>query len=724
MLIFRLAGVIILVLTALLRLSAQQIITEKIERKISLSPFAGVAFFPQNVNINDLGLPQNLFSGYAPAPAIGVTGWYKYKKRTFLGTEANMLITARDINSLNAIGISALAKLNLMPPKYKFTPYVVAGFNVSFINLNQPKQIKEYFPEEEDSLIIGEGIKPQKIEYKYNKLNLMMTPLAGPVGGAGFEFKVSRKVSVYAQGMVQTSFGKNYLIQSTFPENQSVFQYLSVRGGANIKLYKRMKFEIDTNAVRIPDPIALLYPEELNAEAQQMLSREGNFSVNLREGLRHTLQVSIKGSEINILMDNEDGPCKTLAILYDQFGNKIASALPDETGNVNFINLEKGVYNVAFEVQPPCPHTTSLSYKINDPGIDIASQFAEEYTPQTDSLAYNIDGFVDFKDTPLPPDGITVMLVDQETKMVIAKQQTTPKGEFSFKSLNPGDYKVVYEVGNPKTQSRMAYKVEDTKKKIIKQENFPFNPFSLQNKEGTRLMGGQIALNDPGIAAYKVNLNLVDKYNRVVDHSIPNEDGTFEFIDRKSDKNEIIYELGDKKVEKEVLAALEKGQKPAPLVRSISYDTKVANAEEGQKIISSTQSMLAEKALAATVEAKAEMEMYKYYNSEGDESTVTGFGFQVGAFRSLENVKNMVDKLESKGFDAYIQVVMSGDISGRFKTTTNYKLHRIIVYGSGDELTANEIRHKLESEGYPIIVKERFKPANQYTSNSTTAAGK
>lgn len=682
--------------------NAQTIITEKIERKVSLSPYLGVALFPSQLNFNELGVAGNLFEGIAPSPVAGIAAWYKYKKRVFFGVDGNFLYTFNNVSPLNAVGISALGKMYLLNAKYRINPFVQAGFNVSFVNMNRKAQVINTFI---DSL---GGFKVDKNEVGLNKLDLYFAPMAGPVVGAGFDVKINRKFSAFVQANVQTSFGRSGLIQDAFPSNNSVLRYASIRGGVNMKLFKSMRFEIDTSMVKVQDAVVMLNPEEISAEPQQMLSREGNFDVNLREGLRHNLKLAVHDGELNIELDNKEGPCKTMAILYDQFGNKVASTMADENGNINFTNLEKGEFNVLFEVQPPCPQSSNLAYKINSPGTEIISQGNEEYTPMSDSLAYNIEGFVNFKDPAIATRGIDVLLVNQDDKMVKSRMKTAQDGQFTFRNLKPGNYKVVYEVGNPKIQSKMAYSVKDNKDKVIKSEDIPFNDITTKPKEGTRLMSGKLELNDPAVAAYKLNLDLVDKYNRVVDHSIANDDGSFGFLDRKSDNSDVIFEIGDKKLEQKLAIAEAEG-KAAPLVKSLVYQPRmdaksaIAAANVGKEGVT----------LKSVVPIEG-MEMYKLYDRNGGITTIAGFGYQVGAFRNMDNVYNLMDKLKADGFDAFVQTVMSNDVASKFKASTNYKLHRIIVFGTGDDMVANEIKAKLQAQGYPIIVKEQFKPVNIY----------
>lgn len=697
---------------------AQQTIEEKIERKVSISPYLGVGFFPNNINVNKLGVPQNLFSGYSPAPTIGITGWYKWKKRVSLGLDGSFMNTTRPTNDLQVIGLGIFAKFNIISTKKNFSPYLIGGINASFINIDQPRQTRSYFPSASDSAVVGSGISTEKIDYNYNQLNLYMAPLLGPILGIGFDVKISRKISFFAQGMVHSSTFDNPIIQEAYPINQSLLQFANLRVGANIKLFKKMKFEIDTEAVRIPDPIVMLNPNELELERQQMLNREGSFDVNLREGLKHTTKLNVNDGELNIVMDSEGSPCKTLAVLYDQYGNKLSSAYPDENGHVNFTSLDKGIYNVAFEVQPPCPQSTNLTYKIGGGDEKILAQSNETYTPKSDTIAYDIDGFVDFKENLVASEGVTVMLVDNSTKEVKSKQSTTKDGSFSFKNLNPGDYKVVYEVPNSNVQSRIAYNIVDNQAHIIKQENMPFNDLKPKSKDGTRLMTGHLDLSDPK-QAYKVSLDLVDKYNRVVDHSLPNDDGNFEFIDRKNDQNDVIFELSDKNKNKGKASGETITRSVDNIVKGVTYKPTIEDPDKIKEIMDNANNTINKMALGLKpTKATYELEMYKMYNRDGDHTSITGFGFQVGAFRNIENVYHLMDRLKAEGFDAYVQAVMSQDVAGKFKPSSNYKLYRVVVFGSDNEINANTVKNKLQLEGFDIITKEHFKPIHQFAANN------
>lgn len=674
-------------------------IQEDIERKISISPYAGVAIFPSNINFNDVtGVQKGLFVGFTPAPMIGVTGYYKFKKRVYFGLDGNWFISGRTINgaklnNMNIFGLGLFAKLNMLESKRRFNPFLIAGFNLSFLNYIQDEVVYDIVPD--DTAAIGDGIKATRITNQNNKIDLTMAPIFGPMAGVGFDVKISRRISAFAQATLHSNFGSGSLVQRNFPDNQSVLQYLAIKGGINIKLYKRMKFDIDSEAVKIPDFIAMLTPPEESEQQTNLQSREANFAVNLREGLKHNLQIGSNSGEINIDVDQDTtkNPCPVMAVLYDQFGNKVAEQKPDANGKVNFKGLDKGVFNVEFEVQPPCKEA-EFAYRVTDPDADVQKQYNTE--KKLDSLAYNIEGFIDFKDPNASKENVQVMLVDQGDKKIKAKMTTRSDGGFSFKNLTPGNYKVVYEVGNPKVQSKIAYDVKTNGDSLVKKVDFPFNEVR-KDKEGSRLMSGKLQMGDPSIAAYKVNLDLVDKYNRVVDKSIPNTDGSFEFIDNKNDQNDIIYDISDKKL----------ADKPIE-IKTTEYSAKVEEAKKLEALKPVPLAMPVSEAFKP--EAPKEMEMYKLYTRDGKELSVEGFGYQVGAFRNMANVNQLMDKLKSEGFEVFVQSIMSNDVNTRFKSSQNYKFNRVIVFGTNETAKAEQVRSKLVEEGYTIIVKEHFKP--------------
>ncbi len=682
--------------------------SEKIERKISFSPYIGIAFFQSNINLNNniISLQKNIFQGFAPAPMFGCMLQYKLKQRLLLGLDGSFFITNRNISSMNGIGISATAKITLLnSSKSRFSPFILLGLGATMLNYQQKAQFLTEFDSETTKLnetYGGQGVSVSQIDQNFEKITLTMAPMFGPQGGVGVDVKINKKISVFLQGSIHTTFGNGKLFKDYFTQNgNNPLNYVALKAGVTIRLFKKMKFEVDSEAVRVPDPIIALSPYEDDFQPAQMLSREASFAVNIREGIKHNVQVVPQNGEINIEIDQDttSNPCPILAVLYDQFGQKVASVKPDKNGKVNFKGLEQANFNVAFEVQPPC-REAEFAYAVND--AKITRQHNSTYELHKDSLAYNIEGFVEFKNPNLSRENVQIMLVDQKDKKVAARQSSKSNGNFAFTNLKPGNYKIVYDVGNPRIQSRMAYEIKTNRDSLIEKVNFGYNELKDRSKEATRLMAGKLELANPSFSAYKVNLELVDKFNRIIDHSIPNKDGTFEFIDRLSEHNEIIYNVSDKKLEKKDLE-----------VKSLVYEPK---SEFMKKLTEKNDATPDPK--PATEPSKplyngnndSNLKVNTFYDNQGNESTIVGYGFQIGSFKNVGYVKQIMNKLKSQGYDVYMQPVESGGTSSRFKTSQSYIFNRVIVFGTADVDVANAIKERLIKDDYEIIVKEKFAP--------------
>ncbi len=497
--------------------SGQTIITEKVERKLSLSPQIGICLLASIARVDRLGLPTNIFTGYGISPTVGIGLWYRVLPKLSVGTELSYLQAQRNENSLGLFGTGLKLKYNLVSPRKLISPYFTGGVNVWFANISQQKHVRDYYPD--DTSGIGRGIRNDRVDYKYNELNIYFAPLLGFSAGAGVDIKVNRKISLFFQASIQGSIATSNIININYPENEFPLQYVSVQGGTHIRLYNKKQFKIDTQAVHIDDHIAMLSPVDEFSEKDILIRKEGKFMVNLHEGMHHAI-TAVVDHELDL--DFDTSPCHRIAKLYDNKQKLIAEAQPDVYGKVNFINLKAGIYKVLISPIPPCEET-SFSYQIYGDGIDILSQ------------------------------GNEIKEVD-----------------------------------------------------------------SLSNK------------------------------------SIPIIAGINAIIDGKMNAR--------------------------PQVLSI------------------------------------DMKIYKLYNLEGESMALNGWGFQIGAFRNMQNVVKMMEKLKAEGYESYVQSLMMHDISIRFQSAENYKINRVIVFAGESEVRSAEIKQLLANHGYDIIVKEHFKPE---TENST-----
>jgi len=497
--------------------SGQTIITEKVERKLSISPQIGIALLPNIAKVDKLGLPTNIFTGYGISPIIGVGLWYRALPKLSVGTELSYLQAQRNENSLGLLGTGLKLKYNLTSPRKPISPFLIGGVNVWFANISQQKQVRDYYPS--DTSGIGRGIRNDRVDYKYNEMNIYFAPLLGFCAGAGVDLKVNRKISFFFQATIQGSVATSNIISDRYPNNELPLQYVSVQGGTHIRLYYKKQYKIDTQAVHINDYIVLLSPVEEFSEKGVMIKKEGRFIVNLHEGMYHAITALV---DHELDLDFDANPCHRIAKLYDNYQKLIAEAQPDAHGKVNFINLKPGVYKVVISPILPCSET-NLSYNISEAGVEIISQ------------------------------------------------------------------------GN-----------ENSKEESLSSKTLP-------------IIAGINSIIESKMSTY-------------------------------------------------------------PQVLSIA------------------------------------MKIYKLYNLEGQSMALNGWGFQVGAFRNMQNVVKMMVKLKAEGYESYVQSLMMHDISIRFQSAENYKVNRVIVFAGESEVRSTEIKQLLANQGYDIIVKEHFRPE---TENNT-----
>jgi len=497
----------ILFLTFSIQSLAQTYVNAINQLKVSVYPFIGISVFPDQMNYNALGISKNIFGGYVAAPVIGAAIRYKILPKFFVGFHTSFLFTSRESNSLNMPKFGLIAKYNIVnPQKHFLSPYILAGINLTFLNIDQSKQVREFYPN--DSTAFGEGFKPVRVDYKFNQLQMTMSPIVGPIFGGGVEAKVTAKISLFVQATFESSFGTNEMIMANYPENTSLLNLASIQIGTSIRFFKNVKIQIDTMAVYIPDLISQLSPIAEDNEHIVESSRENDFQINLREGIRKVIPIQ-KNGEVNLDLEEYNSPCEKRVTLFDADGYRKERYDAVHNEQITFKNLKKGIYNVVIELEPPCTKK-NISYWIDEQGNKLLNRQVE------DSLL--------------------------------------------------------------KSESIMA-----ARNKII--------------------------------------------------------------LDKLSSDN---------------------------------------------------------------------VKMYSFYNIEGDEEKVSGYGYQVGAFINLGNALHLMNKLTKDGFRVYTQAIYTDDINLRFKTSINYKFHRVLVFAGLDETRAYQIQQTLLKSGYEIIVKEDFTNESKY----------
>lgn len=337
-----------LVLFVVQNSKAQSFENGRVQRKIALQPYCGVAAFPTINIVNELGMPINIFNGYIIAPTLGVNILYKFNQRFFVGLNTGFLSTHRNENTLNILRLGLIGKLNLIDPyKYIFSPYIMGGINVSFLNIYQYRQIKQYILQ--DTNAVGNGLKSTKIEHYFNQMEINMSPVFGPIAGVGLEAKLSKKISLFVQVSLETSIGTNGTIRENFPMNTSMLSLANFQAGTTIRLFKKTKVLVDTSEIVVPEVIAQLSPYETENQTANM--HESEYTHNLHEGVVKDVVSKNLDSDLSVDVDTNKMLSQHLNLInsspFDQVSEKKMHTFYNEEGferNLNGIGFQVGAF--------------------------------------------------------------------------------------------------------------------------------------------------------------------------------------------------------------------------------------------------------------------------------------------------------------------------------------------------------------------------------------------
>jgi hypothetical protein len=91
-----------------------------IERKVSLQPFAGIAFFSGTSTLNGFGYPKNIYAGFGTGFTLGFGAAYKASENIALGVNLGWTTTSKTHYSMNVFGLNAGGKYFFFGTKKRF----------------------------------------------------------------------------------------------------------------------------------------------------------------------------------------------------------------------------------------------------------------------------------------------------------------------------------------------------------------------------------------------------------------------------------------------------------------------------------------------------------------------------------------------------------------------------------------------------------------------------
>jgi hypothetical protein len=777
--IFRFFFVLISILISYSNIQAQE------ERKLSLSVYGGAAFFPKG-KTNQAALPTRIFGGFKPAPLIGFGVYYQLTKKLQLGENYSYLINATTgSRTFNNHAFRTTLKYYILKDR-RINPYVLGSVNFNLMSLSRKENEYKFIPTAGNNTnIIGSGIYVDSIHYRENALKLSQMPTMGVSVGAGFEFKITKKIYFFAEYNINENLGKNNaLIEKYYFYNKSNFVYHSVTAGINIKLFKPQKQllatldrddwrnsrSIDVKGTIIYKNPAKPYKKTLPVEqtdtletvlkntptdehalvffskgiepgeyqfmlpkkhrkiiradlqilnynkieiaddelqldmvedevSENILSRDANFAVLLREGFQHEIELTTTAENIMGTYIPADTNCKIRIVLRDQYDSVIAYIDTLGSNKFNFVDIAPGDYKVTFNrLNNECTQTR-FNYSFTGAAPYIRKQ-SNRNEPEDTVISYSINGIVSTSDTKADaPKGTISKLIDPSGRVEIITTLAGTKNNFNYRNLNSPNYSAAYE--DPTNKASMSYKVKDKKATIIREVNMSPVPKKAPNT-GSILVKGKVTLPAEN-QAKTVTALLIDSTGKIKQKLPVNPDGSFSFDNLAKNKYKVAYESTDPlikgkleyktidksvKINKIVLPVLSNSIEEFDtihfyktiLVNKNTKDTIVQNNNSVTKdtigqgkdknvFAKDTITEVVNKNLTTPKQVKTKVVPVRYlykdfkpgstYNDLGFIVNPTGYGVQVSSFFINSNLEKFCQRLKAKGErNIFIQVVM------------------------------------------------------------------
>jgi cell division septation protein DedD len=747
--IFRFFFIIILIINFCSPLLAQE------ERRVSLSIYGGAAFFPKDKK-NNANLPTRALGGFNPTPLIGLGAYFKLTKRLYIGENYMYLFNTKEDNrKLSAHTFRTTLKYYLLVDK-KINPYLTGSFNINLVNLDRKAKDYVFTPDPSNNTdVIGVGFAVDSIHYREKALKLSGLPVMGGTIGAGFDFKISKKINVFVEYNLQANFGKgNDLLEKYYFSNQSNFMFHTVTAGVNMKLFKPQKQllatltrddwrnsrSIDVKGTIIykkPDkPYKKILPVEktdtlenvleidptdengvvffskniefgdyqfmlakrkrkiIRADLQilnynrieieddeleldmvedegseNILSRDANFAVLLREGFQHEVELTTTAENIMGKYVPVDSNCRVRIILKDQYDSIISYIDTLENNTFNFVDVPPGNYKLAFKRLNNDCKKTEFKYAFTGATPYINSQ-SNTNEPEDTIASYSINGNVSTSETKQDaPKGTTVKLIDPSGRVESSTALAGTKTNFNYKDLRSPNYNAVYE--DPTNKASMNYKVKDKQSNVIRQVKA--GP-SKKAAAGTIAVAGKVELPNPE-QSKTISVLLVDSTGRIKQKAPLNSNGTFSFENLAKNKYKVVYESTDPLVRGKLnYNTIDKSIKINKIIlpeltASIEEVDTVHFYKKGSIVRDTTQSPVTNNnktVVKKTGKTKEVPIRYTYmqfkpgttYNDLGYEVQPEGYGVQVSSFFINSNLEKFCQRLKGKGEkNIFIQVI-------------------------------------------------------------------
>jgi cell division septation protein DedD len=447
-------------------------------------------------------------------------------------------------------------------------------------------------------------------------------------------------------------------------------------------------------------------------ESENLISRDGNFSVVLREGFQHEIDLTITGMSINGKLNNvaPDTSCNDIdVLLYNKEDSLIKGVPAGNDCSFSLIDLDPGQYKMVLRNGKE-KGKVSFDYQFTEAIPDITRQ-VNNISPK---ITYFIIGKVYVEDSANAKN-IDLHLVDKYNR-VIEKTSFIPPGEFIFDGLASGDYQIDYELTDKNAKGKINYTVLADNSSFRKEYTCyfgkPANDFQAKLKAK-----GQI-LNSLSKPSEGVDVYLVDPSHQIMEKTNTDKDGYFHFDKLPSKDYKIAYSVSDSTlktdlkynivdennnvVEDDPVGDVVIASASATKKMSLQNKLKTGNSEvsnDGKQQIQTLASGIKNK----NVINYNDFKIHNTYSPEGEIVHPQGFGVQVGSFKLVANLKHYIVYLKQNGYkDIFIQVVTL-DLKNKSE-----KLYRVVLGKFEDLNELREWEEKLKTSGFTTVYRKHI----------------
>lgn len=418
---------------------------------------------------------------------------------------------------------------------------------------------------------------------------------------------------------------------------------------------------LNYNQIEIADEELELEMFEMEM-SENLLSRDANFSVLLREGFQHEITLSTTAENIMGQLNTRDSRCRVRIYLKDLKDSVISYIDTLAEGNTfNFVDIAPGQYKMQFVRMDDNCEETDFSYQFTGAAPNISKQFNTN-EPEDTTPTFSVDGRVALEKKTGAPKGTVVKLIASDGR-VEKSMPPDQKGEYKFDDLKSTTYNVVYE--DPSDKAKLNYTVKDRKSNPLK---------TVQYGSGKKPSSGPVMVKGKVVTpksddVSKITVMLIDSNGKIRQKLPLATDGTFGFQNLSANKYKVVYESNDPFIRGNLKYRVEDpnlkisklnlpDMKATAEIFDTIHVTKTGEVVRTDTLSKNNKTVTNKKKEIIPVTAFKDFKPSSTYTLEGIEVHPVGYGLQIASFFVYTNLESFCKRVKAKGEkNVYIQVL-------------------------------------------------------------------